>query len=233
VKGTARAEHGRYVVRVVIAVMMLCLIVPCAAVAQKVADVEETDAQPRVDCNVDYYNAYSGGGGEVPDDDAGGVLFGPVATPSGELIEDVILFINMEHTWIGDLRIFLLYDYTCDGTGDLMGEVLCRPGLEGCDVDGCCGCGGNLSTWYAFDDDAPSIEDACPTDFVSGCYGPDYDSAGLTRLNGVSSGGCYWLFVADGAGGDLGFVHEWVVNVLYESTPVEESNWGTIKALYR
>jgi len=221
--------------RVATVVMALLLVVAGTAVAQKVEDPADDQTQMRTDCNVDYYTAYSHAGGEIPDDDGGGVMFGPIQTPAGDVLEDVVLFVNMEHTWVGDLRLWLLYDHECDGSGDIVGQVLCRPGpgVEGCEPDGCCGCGGNFAGWYAFDDGAPSIQDECPLEYVSGCYGPDWDSIGLDVFNCAASGGCFWLFVADGAGSDVGVVHEWVVNVLYESTPVEPSSWGSVKALFR
>jgi hypothetical protein len=211
----------------------LCLVASGTAVAQKVGDGGDGVAEVRVDCDVTGYVAHAGTGGPIPDNEGDGVVFGPVETIDDDSIEDVILFVNMNHTWVGDLRLWLLYDHTCDGTGDIIGEVLCRPQLEGCEPIDCCGCGGNLDGWYAFDDDADSFEDLCPDDFEPGCYGPDLDSVGLEVFDYATSGGCFWLFVSDGAGQDTGEIIEWVVNVRYENTPVEGKSWGGVKALFR
>jgi len=46
-----------------------------------------------------------------------GALFGPTVTANGgPVIVDVILFVEMNHTWIGDLQMSLLYDVDCDDT---------------------------------------------------------------------------------------------------------------------
>jgi len=100
-------------------------------------------------------------------------------------------------------------------------------------MDDCCGCSGDLSGAYTFDDTAPSIEDGCPTTFEPGCYGPDYDSGGLDVFDGLATGGCWMLYAADGATYDIGTVTGFTVYVLYESTPVDETTWGLVKALYR
>jgi hypothetical protein len=127
----------------------------------------------------------------------------------------------------------LLYDSDCDGFADITGEVLCRHTFDGCPADGCCGCSGDLNGWYGFDETAASIEDECPLVFAPGCYGPDYDSSGLHPIYGWPSGGCFWLFCADAAGGDVTQIFEWEVYVLTEMTPVEESTWTMVKALFR
>ena len=131
------------------------------------------------------------------------------------------------------MRLWLLYDVDCDGIAEYQGEVLCRHTLLDCPGDGCCGCSGDLSGWYGFDDTAASIEDICPIVFDPGCYGPDYDSVGLDVFDGLASGGCFWLWAADGAGGDATQIFEWEVYVLTEFTPVEDMTWTNVKALYR
>ena len=150
----------------------------------------------------------------IPDNYPAGVLLGPINTMPGDTIEDVLLYIDIDHTWIGDLIIRLYYSRDCTRSYDVEGGVLCRHGYDGCLPDGCCGCEGHLVDWYGFDDDAPSIEDECVSVFVPGCYGPDDDSIGLGVFDGIATGGCFWLHVSDGAGGDVGAVHAWRVCVL-------------------
>jgi len=214
--------------------LVACLVLMGTALAQKPGEIQGPKGAPRLDCITDGYDAYTGGtGGPVPDADPLGATFGPLMTSGTSNIEDVILNVNISATWIGDVRLFLLYDTDCDGIPEITAELLCRHGLDGCPPDGCCGCSGDLSGWYGFDETAASIEDICPTLFPNGCYGPDYDSSGLHVLNDWPSGGCFWLFCADGAGGDATSIAEWEVYVLTEITPVEESTWTMVKALYR
>jgi hypothetical protein len=216
---------------------ILCLallLVTCVASAQKIPGQNSGDMPPRIDCVTDGYDAYLGGtGGPVPDDDIVGVTFGPLSTDPGDVIQDVILEVDISATWIGDVRLWLLYDVEPDGNPDITGELLCRHSLAGCPEEDCCGCSGNLDGWYGFDDTAPSIEDECPSVFPIGCYGPDYDSSGLGVFVGQATGGDFYLFCADGAGGDATEIFAWNVYVLTEVTPVEESSWGHVKALYR
>lgn len=220
--------------RVLTICLVVCFILTGTALAQKPDEIERPKGADRLDCITDGYDAYTGGtGGAVPDADINGITFGPLVTSGTSTIVDVILKVNISATWIGDVRLFLLYDTDCDGIAEVDGELLCRLGLAGCAGDGCCGCSGNLGGWYGFDESAASIEDACPSVFAPGCYGPDYDSSGLHALNGWPSGGCFWLFCADGAGGDATSIGGWEVYVLTEITPVEESTWGMVKAMYR
>jgi hypothetical protein len=216
--------------------LVACFILTGNALAQKPDEIELPEGPDRIDCITDGYDAYTGGtGGAVPDADPVGVTFGPLATSGTATMEDVILKVDISATWIGDVRLWLLYDPLgyADPTTFIYGEILCRHGLDGCPPDGCCGCSGNLDGWYGFDDTAASIEDICPTLFDPGCYSSDYDSSGMGAFDGHASGGDFWLFCADGAGGDATSIGGWEVYVLTEITPVEESTWATVKALYR
>ncbi len=220
--------------RTMVLLVAACLLVVSAASADKPVEDVWTDAPDREDCLTEGYDAYlDGPGGSVPDGDPDGITFGPLVTTAGHTIQDVILYVEIFQTWMGDLRVWLLYDVDCDGNAEVQGEVLCRHSLDGCPPDGCCGCSGNLVGWYGFDDTAASIEDICPTEFPVGCYGPDYDSSGLDVFDGMDTGGCFWLFVGDGAGGDATTIGGWEVYVLTEITPVEGSTWGNVKAMYR
>jgi hypothetical protein len=220
--------------RIVTIAVVVCFILTGVALAQKPVEVERPKGPARIDCITDGYDAYTGGaGGAVPDDDVNGVTFGPLATTGTAPIEDVILNVGISATWTGDVRLWLLYDTDCDGYPEVTGQVLCRHSLADCPEEDCCGCSGDLNGWYGFDDAAASIEDICPSVFAPGCYGPDYDSSGLSVFDGYNAGGCFWLFCADGAGGDATSISGWEVYVLTEFTPVEEATWSLVKALYR
>lgn len=218
--------------RTIVIAIAVCVLAAGTSWAQKnVTDPFGVKAPDRIDCITDGYDCFCGGdGGDIPDSDPAGVVFGPAATSDGgPVIVDVILFVDMTHTWIGDLQMFLYYDFDCDGGLDVMGQVLERPGFPEITF----GCSGDLSGLYGFDDTVGSIEDACPTTFPAGCYGPDYDSVGMDVFDGLPIGGCFWLKVVDNAGGDTGAVLGWEVCVMSRITPVEESSWGHVKALYR
>jgi hypothetical protein len=214
-------------------VASLCLV--GAAAAEKIPAGAGVFS-PETDCLTEGYEPLVGEGGGVPDCNLDGVRFGPVPTADdGTVVTDVILGLDISHSWIGDLWVALLYDTDCDGTPEHQGGVLCRMEMPGCPLDGCCGCSGNLQGIYLFDDAAPSIEAiACPGTFLPGCYGPDADSPGLDVFDNLESGGCFWLKVVDGSCLDLGTVNAWAVYLhTQDISPVEASTWSRIKAGYR
>ncbi len=219
--------------RTIAVVLLVCLLATGTALAQKGSESEWIDGPTRLNCITTGYDLYVGPGGPVGDGDPAGATFGPVPTAPGNNIQDVIYYVEIYQTFIGDLRVWLMYDIECDGVIDVTGEVLCRHGLDGCPADGCCGCGGDLAGWYGFDDTEASIEDICPSAFAEGCYGPDYDSSGLVVFDGLPTGGCFYAFIADGAGADPTTFNGFEVYVLSDVTPVEGATWGQVKGLYR
>jgi hypothetical protein len=211
-----------------------CLLIAGTALARVEESGGATVSTMREHCGNENFVTLSHIGGVIPDADPAGVVFGPIQTPDGETIEDVIFSADIDHTYIGDLRLWLLYDTDCDGLADVIGQVLCRPGLEGCPPDGCCGHEAWLDGWFTFDDAAStSIEEFPVGEIPTDCYAPDYDSVGLSVFDGLPSGGCFWLWGADGALSDQGEVPFWEVSLLYEDTPVERSSWGSVKGIYR
>jgi hypothetical protein len=159
---------------------------------------------------------------DIPDDDPAGVLHYPIETDPGYIIQDVIISVNIQHTWVGDLIIYIYYSLDCTDEYDAEGGILCRHQLAGCPTQDCCGCSGDLEGWYGFSDTESSIEDVCETSIPAVCYGPDYDSVGLDVFDGLPTGGCFWLHAIDGAGGDLGTVFAWEVCILGEPIPPAE-----------
>jgi subtilisin-like proprotein convertase family protein len=209
--------------KAIVCVLAVSLLLSSLAVAAERDPLKVDNASPmtvasRADCCFDDYMLFSDPADvSVPDCDPYGVWIGPLATEPGYEIQDVALFLDMRHTWIGDLIVYLLYDADCDGTPDATGGVLCRPDFDGCPVDACCGCGGDLDGVYEFDDAAASVEDDCGTLFAAGCYGPDYDSPGLGAFNGFNTGGYFWLHAIDTAAGDEGTIFSWEVRILGEA----------------
>ena len=110
--------------------LVACFILTGTAFAQKPDEIWTPKGPDRLDCITDGYDAYTGGtGGAVPDADPVGVTFGPLATSGTATMEDVILKVDMSATWIGDVRLWLLYDTDCDGYAEVTGELLCRHNL--------------------------------------------------------------------------------------------------------
>jgi len=223
--------------RLKLTVLITILLVAGTVLAGTPAPGDIAQARDRTHCGNESYVTLSHTGGPIPDASPAGAVFGPIETPPERTIEDVIFSAELIHSYFGDLRLWLLYDTDCDELADVIGQVLCRPGMEACPPDTCCGYEGCLDGWYSFDDTAPvSIEDF-PSGFIpNDCYAPDYDSVaagGLSVFDGLPSGGCFWLWGADGAAADEGSVSVWEVSVLYEDAPVERSSWGVVKALFR
>ena len=160
-------------------------------------------AGERVDCDLSGCDFFSMTVGQTRITDTL-YTFGPVSTTAGGAISTVVLELNINQTWCGDLVAQLYYDVEGDGTIDL-GPVaaLCRPNLDLCPFpDGCCGCSGDLAGAYTFGDDALEAlgDPNCPSAITNGCYLPAPESvAGFAAtFGGAPSGGDFYLEIGDG-----------------------------------
>ncbi len=149
------------------------------------------------------------------------IKFNPQVTK----IVDVVVDIEIEHTWVGDLDIILRH--TDDGGFVREAALLARPGVPETGF----GCSGDLiadpENKYYFgtrDDLEPIGEFDCPA--VIGA---------LEQFRGLGCGDGIWqLIITDHAGGDDGFIHNWSIHIRCEGTiAVENETWGNLKALYR
>ena len=136
----------------------------------------------------------------IPDDggDAGEVATSTFFVHQGGLLRDVDVFVDIDHSWVGDLRISLT---SPSGTTVVL---LDRPGVPASEV----GCG-NGSMQVTFDDDAVAdLEDHCPGSFpwFAGDARPFEPLAGF---EGESSGGEWTLTVSDNSPGDVGAMEGW------------------------
>lgn len=169
----------------------------------------------------------------------------PTVTPSikfnpqpGCIITDVIIDINMDHTWTGDLTITLTH--TSDGGVVKSIDLLQRPGVPqttfGCSAD----LVGDPESKYYFSGRAdlfPLGEGAlCIDPIPTGCYAvaPE-NTVGMDIFNGQDVGDGSWqLTITDGAGGDDGFIYNWSVHILVECpVSVDDASWADIKAEYK
>lgn len=223
-------------------VMTAALLILCFAFTANAGDVKVPNeyGQPgtRVDCDLTGCVLYSANVGMTLDTDYLHT-FGPIGTPANGTISNVILMLDIEQTWIGDLVAWLYYDQDGNGSYDA-GPVaaICRPNLAGCAFpDDCCGCSANIFGTYLFGDDAvESLGDPnCPTEIVAGCYLPAPESAAgfAATFGGLPTGGDWYLEIGDAAAGDDTMLFAWGVYVCGGTTGTERSSWGKVKKMYR
>ena len=162
----------------------------------------------------------------VPDATPTGITTPPISfPPDGMIIDDVIVDLNMVHTWVGDLIVTVQYDLGCDGTIDRSATLLCRPrGTAAVSPPPCgtatgtFGCGADLITASAilWSDDAlaPLAEGTCVNPVPPGCYKPaTVGGQPLSVFRGMLKNGCFTLFVSDNGAGDTGTINSWSVHV--------------------
>ena len=179
--------------------------------------------------------------GNFPIADLGSVTVGPLPTPpDGSFISDVIVDLQIQHTWVGDLIASVSWDDDCNPATPSIGpvNVLCRQLLVGCATSGCCGCSGDLicANTYEFSDAAVAElgDPSCTTTLAGGCYKPALDSPNpLSVFDGRLKRGCWYLTVTDNAGGDSGTICAWSIHILNQLTATEHTSWGSVKALYQ
>ncbi len=168
----------------------------------------------------------------------------PLVTPAikfndqpGVIVTDVVIDLDMEHTWAGDLIITL--EHTSDSGAVTAIDLVQRPGVPETGF----GCDGNLvhdpenKYYFGTRPDLNTLgDDVCREEIPGGCYAvaPENPDA-LTIYRGMAKGDGTWrLIISDNAAGDLGYVYNWSVHLLCESPiSVEPKSWGNIKASYR
>lgn len=222
-----------------------------AALADEVKVDSNAPVEPgfgvQANCDLTGYKseAQTGLQVSVPDNQAAGVTLGPIVVPAdGSLIADVIIDLQMTHTWVGDLIVAVGYDELCDGAVDAQAILLCRQRGTGATTPAPCGTGtgfgclGDLTTASAllFDDAAaaPLAEGVCPNPIPAGCYRPaTVGGSPLSAFENLRKGGCWYINVSDRAGGDLGVILGWSVHIKNQTQiGVSQADWGTVKRLY-
>jgi hypothetical protein len=209
------------------------------AMAEKVpGSVTGNGFIPTGDCPTDGYKDYTGSGADIPDNaPGGGLVVGPINAPDdGSTFTDVIVDLELAHTWVGDLNVDVSYDLECDGQADATARIICRPLQSDCDPAGTTfGCSDDLAGTYRFSDDgAGDLGAACGAGvFPAGCYAPS-PGGSLSVFDGLAKGGCFTVYAEDNAAGDTGSVGAVVIWTLNDGggTPTESVSWGDVKSRF-
>lgn len=177
---------------------------------------------------------------DIPDNDPNGICLPEIVfwDVPGQIITDVVVDLNIEHTWVGDLVITLCH--TSDSGVVTCVDLVNRPGVP----QSTFGCAGDLvsdpENKYYFSsrpDLEPLGENDCPSAIPAACYGtaPENGANDLSVFNGLALGDGSWqVCLNDNAAGDVGFVYNWSIHVLAEApVGVDQQSWGNIKASYR
>ena len=179
----------------------------------------------------------------IPDNIVAGATYGPITVPNdGTRFLDIIVGLNITHTWLGDLTAIVRYDAGCDGSIDAADTLLCRPGRTvSCGPTGTgVGCSSNLiaANSYKFSSDATIVLNpvtcTSSTNLAGGCFQPSGLTDRLLRnFNGLQKGGCFYLFLSDTAAADTGTLTSWQVHSLNERpAPTQSVSWSSLKARY-
>jgi hypothetical protein len=232
--------------------MMAFLAVPAFADKSEIdGDVIDYPPGALVNCDLTGYKSAEqvlSPARAIPDNNPLGTTVGPITIAAdGSLINDVVLSVNMAHTWVGDLVMDLTYDQDCAAaTPNVTVRVLCRArGLDASSPPPCgtgtgFGCSSNMiaANLYQWTDGiaTPMTEGVCPGSAVnlpSSCFHNSSLGGLMSSFNGLPKGGCWTLTVSDNAAADTGSISRWQVSVLNSPTAAVPSTWGSVKTLYR
>jgi subtilisin-like proprotein convertase family protein len=117
-------------------------------------------------------------------------------------IDDVEILVDIDHTWVGDLRIEIEH-------ADVIVVVMDRPGVP----DTAFGCDQNNLVNVVFDDEGAGspIENQCRADVTSP---PSYlPQAALSAFDGLEAAGDWTIRVSDHAVQDVGVLVSWAVHL--------------------
>ena len=149
----------------------------------------------------------------IPDNSANGVMIGPIPIPAdGNTIGDVVLRIEIQHPYSGDLALKLYYDRDNDGTYDAFAVAdLSRARADACLHEAHAECPVVLNGRYFVNvgSDRDRSRDLLAADRPFGTV------LGQTAvdLQGLERGGSFYLNVVDHEPGDRGTVLSWAVGI--------------------
>jgi subtilisin-like proprotein convertase family protein/uncharacterized protein YvpB len=137
----------------------------------------------------------------IPDNDPSGIEDKIVVT-NDSLIVDVEIYLNVDHTWVGDLEISLGLDGTRYET-----ILIDRPGIpsssNGCSMD-------NLRT--ILDDQASQPAEMKCLSYPAAISGIYQSSSSMDIFRGVSAAGTWTLNLSDVSTADTGKLNKWCLH---------------------
>jgi subtilisin-like proprotein convertase family protein len=135
----------------------------------------------------------------IPDNDTFGITNTLTIADSGT-ISDLNIYVNIEHTWVGDIIARLIHEET-----DTTVTLIDRPGRPGINDFGC---SGDYINAILDEQAADPVEDECadPPPAISGTFFPNES---LDAYVGEDLQGDWLLVVSDNAGGDDGGLNGW------------------------
>lgn len=169
---------------------------PCGSGATSPRFRFRTVAQPDAFCSTPA--------AAIPDNNPAGVDDVLLILPSGEIL-DVDVYINANHTWVGDL----IFTLTHEGTTAVIFD---RPG-----VPPNFGCSGDNIDNTADDEATLTFENDCTGSTPAYIPGEHYvpgdppNTSLLAAFDGMDMNGSWTLNVSDHASGDTGTLNEWCV----------------------
>jgi subtilisin-like proprotein convertase family protein len=166
----------------------------------------------------------------IPDDDAGAAV-DTMTIGETETVEDLDVAVQIQHTWVGDLRAELSH------AGGCTVQLWHRIGL---DDDTCCGCSSDDMDVILDDEADVLIEYAtCNTTppAIVGSYRPGDDTpngiwpTALADCKGESMEGDWTITVTDGAAGDLGTLLQWCLTNAPQGDGGDGGDGGDVPAV--
>jgi hypothetical protein len=185
-----------------IGVSALLVLTGCRNLPAPASDSAQAQIVP-AHCGVSYRDFHFSRLTVIPDGNPSGVLIGPIPTlDDGRAIEDVILEIEISHSYVGNLTAWLYYDADNDGVFDAETPIelyLARPGF--CASPPMWGYPVVLEGLYFFQHE----EKAAALD--------GWDVGTFTSFRGLNRGGSFHLRIVDGGGGGEGVVRSWAIHI--------------------
>jgi hypothetical protein len=173
----------------------------------------------------------------VPDNSPTGVTLGPISFPPepGVTITDVVIDLEMTHTWVGDLTV-TVRQVKLDGSTK-EATLVSRPGVSPSSTFGCSAdmtVSPNHDKYFFGLGGGKPLGIPCVNPLPYGCYTSEPGDVGLEIFRDQPKEGEWFIYLQDSAGGDVGTVYNWSVHLLNQGpVSIEPSTWTTVKALYR
>jgi len=144
----------------------------------------------------------------IPDDDPSGIIDN-ISISDQRLISSINLYVNISHSWVGDLVVSL----TNQNTGETV-TAINRPGVPNSEL----GCwAGNIITILS-DKAAQPVDNQCApyAPAISGIYQPEEL---LSAFSGIHINGIWSLNVSDRYPTDTGRLNHWCLGVTLSDAP--------------